>query len=104
MTRPLGLLLGAVITMAACASPVTGRQWVHVEFLTRSGCPQTKIMRARFDQAIKANGAPIPYAVVDIDALAATDQRKGYPTPTILVGGADLFGMPAPTPPFPEPT
>lgn len=75
-----------------------------IEFLTREGCVQTDVMRARLDDAIKAIGRPMPYTVVDLDTLAPTDTRKGYPTPTILRGGADLFGMPSPVPPFPEPT
>lgn len=75
-----------------------------LEFLTREGCVQTTTMRGRLDEAIKAIGQPMPYAVVDLDTLPATDTRKGYPTPTILRGGKDLFDMPAPTPPYPEPT
>jgi hypothetical protein len=33
-----------------------------------------------------------------------TDPRTGYPTPTVLYKNRDLFGMPPPTPPFPEPS
>ena len=75
-----------------------------MEFLTREGCVQTTTMRGRLDQAIAAIGSPMPYAVIDLDTLPASDVRKGYPTPTILRGGKDLFDMPTPTPPFPEPT
>ena len=89
-----------VMSLAGCARPAAQ----PLEFLTREGCVQTKLMRLHLDNAIAAIGKPIPYAVVDLDTLPATDARKGYPTPTILRGGVDLFGMPAPTPPFPEPT
>jgi hypothetical protein len=75
-----------------------------IEFLTRKGCVQTKMMQARTEAAITALALPNPYAVVDLDMLAADDVRKGYPTPTVLVGGVDLFGMAKPVPPFPEPT
>lgn len=75
-----------------------------IEFLTRSGCVQTTTMRARLDDAITALGKPLPYAVVDLDSLPATDVRKAYPTPTVLYGRVDLFGMEEPKPPYPEPT
>ena len=75
-----------------------------IEFLTREGCVQTTVMRARLDEALAAAGTPVRYTVVDLDTLPATDVRKGYPTPTILRGGVDLFGMAEAKPPFPEPT
>lgn len=75
-----------------------------IEFLTRSECVQTTTMRARLDEAIQGLATPLTYTVVDLDALQATDVRKAYPTPTVLVGGVDLFGMTEPRPPFPEPT
>ena len=101
MTRPalLGLLL---MTLTSCAE--TSPTMKSVEFLTREGCVQTAMMRERLDLAIKAVGTPITYAVVDLDNLPATDVRKAYPTPTVLVGGADMFGMAEPAPPYPEPT
>jgi hypothetical protein len=75
-----------------------------IEFLTRSGCVQTKIMQLHLDQAIKAIGTPVHYTVTDLDTLPRADVRTGYGTPTILRGGDDLFGVPVPTPPYPEPT
>jgi len=90
---------------AACntpdAAPPAAKPLV---FLTRGGCVNTDIMRARLDDAFKTFTPSPSYSVVDLDALAARDSRRGYPTPTILLGGADLFGMAAPTPPFPDPT
>lgn len=92
------LMLLAV--MVGCAAP----EPQPLEFLTRAGCVQTKIMRVRLDAAIKAIGKPIPYTVVDLDTLPPTDERKAYPTPTILSGGVDLFGIAPPTQPDLEPT
>ena len=61
-------------------------------------------MRNHLDEAIRASARPITYEVVDIDTLPATDVRKGYPTPTVLVGGVEMFGMVQPKPPYHEPT
>lgn len=49
-------------------------------------------------------GLPLTYQVLDLASLPASDSRLGYPTPTLLYANRDLFGMPEPTPPFPEPT
>ena len=99
MTRP-ALLALLVLALASCADAPPK----PIEFLTRSGCVQTKMMRTRLDEAIKGLTSPVTYAVVDLDTLPTSDVRTGYPTPTVLVGRADIFGMPAPTPPYPEPT
>ena len=32
----------------------------------------------------------------DLETLAESDVRRGYPAPTILLKGRDLFGLPAP--------
>ena len=102
MIARLALFPLLVVLLAGCAkTPSTIKP---IEFLTRGGCVLTDPMRVRFDEAIKASAQPITYEVVDIDTLPATDVRKGYPTPTVLVGGVDLFGMAQPAPPYPEPT
>lgn len=100
--RNVAMLSLVVIGFANCAG--TSVPATSIEFLTREGCVQTAIMRARLDTAIEASGARLQYAVIDLDALPGTDVRKGYPTPTILRGGIDLFGMDQPKPPFDEPT
>lgn len=75
-----------------------------VTFLTREGCVNTAVMRGRLDEALKGLSMSSEYQVVDLDSLPNSDARRGYPTPTVLINGVDLFGYPAPTPPFPEPT
>ena len=98
-------LLCFALLAAACGRPdpasPSGKPLV---FLTTQGCVNTDTMKARFDDALKTFTPPPTYSLIDLTTLPADDIRRGYPTPTILVGGADLFGMPAPTPPFPEPT
>lgn len=72
--------------------------------LSRDGCMMTGTMRANLDAAIRTLGKPITYDVIDLGTLPRTDLRVGYPTPTLLAKGRDVFGLPEPTPPFPEPT
>jgi hypothetical protein len=75
----------------------------HLELLTRGGCVFTTQMRASLDQALKSAGQSTTYQVVDLDTLPASDARRGYPTPTLLYDGRDVFDLPVPQPPFPEP-
>jgi len=67
-----------------------------VVLLTRDGCVQTDRMRANLDAALRALERSPNYAVIDVDTLPAKDARRGYGTPTILLNGRDLFGMPEP--------
>ena len=90
------LLVGCAVEKANPMKPI--------EFLTRSGCVQTEAMRERTETAIKLLALPNQYTVVDLDTLPANDVRRAYPTPTVLIGGVDLFGMAEPNPPFPAPT
>jgi hypothetical protein len=73
-------------------------------FVTRDGCVNTPDMLNNLDDALRALGLGLDYPVVNLSQLPRTDPRTGYPTPTVLVGNRDLFGMPEPAPPFPEPT
>ena len=62
----------------------------------------TNVMQKRLDQALV--GVSKNYQFIDLDRLPKDDARVGYSTPTLLYRDADIFGMPKPTPPFPEPT
>ena len=73
-------------------------------FLSRDGCVNTPKMRANLDAALKALNWATDYQVIDIGTLPATDVRTGYPTPTLLYNKRDIFGMPAPKPPYNTPT
>jgi len=61
-------------------------------------------MRTNLDVALSAMKLPTDYQFIELESLAKSDTRTGYPTPTVLVGDRDLFDLPVPTPPFPEPT
>ena len=69
-----------------------------IEFLTQDGCVATDRMRAHLDTAMKELGRSAKYTVTDVDTLDASDQKRGYGTPTVLVGGRDQFGMAEPAP------
>ncbi len=64
--------------------------------LTRRGCVHTDDMRGHLDAALRSLHRPAAYRIVDVDVLPPSDLRRGYGTPTILIGGTDLFGLPEP--------
>jgi hypothetical protein len=94
------MLLAIAITGCARQRPLPKDDLV---FLTRGACVNTAAMRGNFDAALKDLGLPAEYQFVDIDTLPNTDRRTGYPTPTVLFRDHDLFDLPQPVPPFPEP-
>lgn len=90
----------------AMAKTTAGRPSVKNDlvFLTRDGCVNTPDMLNGVDDALRALGLALDYAVIDLTSLPVNDARRGYPTPTVLIRGHDIYGMPEPTPPFPEPS
>jgi hypothetical protein len=79
------LLVGVVVLMAACSSGPPASM-PTLTFLMCGECVNTPRMRANVDAALAALGLPLDYVVVDLDTLAKTDARSGYPTPTLLIG------------------
>jgi hypothetical protein len=61
-------------------------------------------MRTNLDDPLRSLGLAPNYDILDLDSLQATDARRGYPTPTLLYENRDVFNLPEPRPPFPEPT
>ena len=103
-SRRMFLVMAIVATGACRRSSPEFRSTKEMVFLTREGCANTAIMRGRLDAALRAMGLPEDYRFVDIATLPATDRRGGYPTPTLLYRNRDVFGMPEPPLPHPEPT
>lgn len=106
--RPLCLavLLGG-LAVCACGVARSGRPFsLHDDlvFIARDGCVNTPDLATNLLDALNALHWPTDFQVVQAESLAPTDPRSGYPTPTLLYRGHDLFGMPEPTPPYPEPT
>ena len=73
-------------------------------FLTRDGCVNTPDMVNNLDDALTALGWPKDYQYINIGNLPGNDVRTGYPTPTLLWKGKDIFGMPTPDPPYAVPS
>src|SRR5215467_2528344 len=76
----------------------------NLVFITRDGCVNTPDMLLNLDDALRGLGLALDYEVIDLGKLPKTDARTGYPTPTVLYRNRDLFDMPAPVPPYPEPS
>ena len=77
---------------------------VKLEFLTRDGCKNTPVMLENLKAAIAAGKVRAELTVIEQGTLPSHDPRNGYPTPTILMNGRDIFGLGVPQPPFPEPS
>jgi hypothetical protein len=99
-------IIGVVLLAVTTSGAVTAQKSMKgdLTFLTRDGCVNTPDMVNNLDDALKALGWPNDYQYLDIGTLPKTDARTGYPTPTVLYKGKDIFGMSVPTPPFPEPS
>ena len=105
------ILSSLLLITWACTTQQTARQTTSATanpetlvLLTRGGCVNTDTMRARLDETLKSTGSTLKYEVLDLDTLPATDARRGYPTPTLLYNNRDVFGLPEPQPPLPEPS
>jgi hypothetical protein len=90
------------LAMAATSDKPTSVK--DLTFLTRDDCVNTPDMMFNLDDALKALGWPTDYQFINIGKLPKTDVRTAYPTPTLLWKAKDLFGMPAPKPPFGAPS
>ena len=69
---------------------------VRVEMLYFEGCPTTESMRARLHDAMPDAGGGFVFVEVDLESLSPDDARRGYGSPTVLVDGHDMLGMPSP--------
>src|SRR5215472_18133562 len=66
---------------------------MRITFLGSRSCPNVPPLRDNLERALALIGDTLEVEDVDQDRLALDDPRRGYPTPTILVEGRDLFGM-----------
>jgi hypothetical protein len=75
-----------------------------IEFLGRSDCIHSPTMEKNLVSALETSGIDKKYKYIDLASLPTNDYRRGYGTPTILINGEDLFGMPKPKPIASAPT
>jgi len=68
----------------------------RIEVLGFEGCPNTPTILANTRAAVERLGLDAAIAYIDQERLPEGDVRRGWPTPTVLVDGHDLFGMLAP--------
>jgi hypothetical protein len=66
---------------------------MKIEILGFDGCPNTPQTKANVENAAASMRLAAIVAYVDQHTLPQDDQRRGWPAPTILVDGRDLFGM-----------
>ena len=69
-----------------------------IEFLGRSDCPHSPTMEQSLISALEKQGLGNKYQYIELASLPVDDHRRGYGTPTVLINGEDLFGMPRPKP------
>ncbi len=67
-----------------------------IELLGFPECPNTPVMRDQLAAALSQLAPGWTFAETNQEQLPAGDLRRGYPTPTVLVNGRDLFGLPVP--------
>ena len=98
----MGIALAMVMTVSGTAAAPTSMK--DLMFLTRDDCVNTPDMMFNLDDALKALGWANDYQFINIGRLPGRDVRTGYPTPTLLYKGKDVFGMPVPKPPYDVPS
>jgi hypothetical protein len=102
---PLRAFVALALALSACGGSSPRATSVSaLVFLTNDGCANTQTMRSRLDEALRRLGLPSDYQVLNVASLPAADARRGYPTPTLLYAGQDIFGPREATPLYPEPT
>ncbi len=87
-----------VCLTSACHSPPPKENsaLIRIEILGFPDCPNTPEFGQRVQTAANEVGGFVLIAV-DQQTLPANDVRRGFPAPTALVHGRDLFGLPVPT-------
>ncbi len=104
--RPVALSVSMML-LAGCATPTAtttrttpmNAEQPQIELLGFPDCPNTPEMREHLTAALASIGKGWSFTDTNQEKLPEGDLRRGWPTPTILISGRDLFGMPAPTAP-----
>jgi len=105
--HPAWIVVPVVALLAGCAATAdhaartdaVNAQPPAIELLGFPGCPNTPAMRENLRAALGSIGKGWTFTDTNQEALPEGDARRGYPTPTVLVNGRDLFGLPVPAAP-----
>lgn len=65
----------------------------QIQFLTFDGCPLANAAKSELEAALVECGVD-DYDEIDILDSSTGDELRGWGSPTILVNGADIFGLP----------
>jgi hypothetical protein len=87
------LIMGCALTQS---EPIADNAAPRVQLLGFDSCPNTPVMHQRLLAAFARLNVSEPVEVIDQEAIPDDDPRRGWPAPTVLVDGGDLFGTAAP--------
>lgn len=92
------ILLSLCVAMAACTEPedhALSNPYPHrIELVGFEGCPNTPVLRENLRRALEAERWAPRFIEVDLTTLDASDPRRGFAAPSILVEGRDIMGNP----------
>lgn len=69
---------------------------MKIQLLWFPGCPHADVARQELRAALAECGLPLSFEDIDLTSPAAPDALRGWGSPTILVEGRDVVGMPGP--------
>jgi hypothetical protein len=106
MLKSLALVFVGLFTLTQTAEngAKTPPTMKDLALLTRDGCGLSPQMTSSLNRALTALGWPKDYQQINISTLKSADSRTGYPTPTLLWKGRDVFGLSVPKPPYDVPS
>lgn len=92
-----GAIIIASLVIFAISWEQHDQNSIRIEFIGLHGCPNAAPMLRSLKGAMRSLGMHVRIIQHDEKELAQRDDlRSGFGSPTILVNGADLFGLPTP--------
>ena len=92
LPSPPDLLESLNARCASTSADELGMAAPHVQFLTFDGCPLADVARSELKIALKECGIE-NYEEIDILDPSASENLRGWGSPTILVNGVDVAGQ-----------
>jgi hypothetical protein len=88
--------------VASVTTPRGGRSFLceSLALVAPLHCMYAPEMILNLNEALHVLDWPTDYQFIDTDRLPPMDPMRGYPSPTLLWRGTEIFGLPEPTPPF----